>query len=183
MTAQQKISNLYQNKRVDEICQLLAGDPALAQDLKQDVILILLELPEEKINAISEGLLNYFFIIAKNLIRDNKRFIKKYFIDQDSGKIFEENKNNESFIIDEKEICNICNKIKNLDFLRKEIYKLFLSGKKIKEITKDTKIWQPYLIKYIYEANKEVIDAKLKPIHFKKALNKNLSLKNRLLQC
>lgn len=183
MTAKQKISNLYQNKKTDEICLLLTSDAALSQDLKHEVFLILLQQSEEKINSISEGLLNYFFIIAKNLVRDNKRFIKKYFIDQDSGKIFEENKTNKTFIIDEKDICEMCNKIKNLDFLRKEIYKLFLSGKKIKEITKDTKIWQPYLIKYIYEANKEVIDAKLKPIQFKKMLKKNQSLKQRLLEC
>lgn len=161
MTKHEIISNLYESKPFNDYVNRM--EPAhLRQDLKQESILLLLELPDDRVQSInaSGGLLYYSFRVILNLVKNNRcRFHRLYLTPTTdaipeiqyhelNGRVVREMKEDEALA-----------KISGLYWYDREIVRLYLKLGSYAAIEKETRIPQKACCRTVTKAVKQIRDA------------------------
>lgn len=139
------ISNLAKDKRFNEAAKKISKGSDYCDDLKQEVLVHLLELPEEKFNII-ENLLFYSVRIMLNFYNSStSQFYKKYqhhskfIFDEDLANTLRELENDEYFDIDK--IYEIVEEeLNKLYWYDREVFKQYIQVGSYRELEAKTKI-------------------------------------------
>jgi hypothetical protein len=153
------ISLLYESKPFKNLVKRMEPDH-LRQDLKQETIMILLEMPEEKIISLNKsgGLFYYCVRVMINLVKNKSSRFNKLYLTKTTDKIPERQYFDQEVNGEEKEK-RALTAFENLYWYEKEISKLYFGLGSYRAVEEETRIPRVSVCRTVIGAIKKVRDA------------------------
>ena len=124
------------------------------EDLRQEVFLLLCQIPDERfLELYNKNVLKYYIVrITLNLTRHKRsKFLKEFVTKEDDISDYEfEEEEKQDTLIDFETLTN------GYHWYAKELFKLFIESRNIKEMAKDLKIPYTSLVKAIRATKKKL---------------------------